>query len=106
MNLAVIKSKLEDDFISYKLAKFVKALLDLELISDDIYHAFIFNSTDEKVIELMNAGFNYQLIFFILNNNLQNEINMSDTGINVSQKFKDVLSLEDDFIRFEINKVL
>lgn len=106
VNLAVIKSKLEDDFISYKLAKFVKALLDLELISDDIYHAFIFNSTDEKVIELMNAGFNYQLIFFILNNNLQNEINMSDTGINVSQKFKDVLSLEDDFIRFEINKVL
>ena len=54
----------------------------------------------------MNAGFSYQLISFVINKNLQNEISLSATGITVSQKFKDVLNLEDDFIRFEINKML
>ena len=106
VNLAVIKSKLEDDFISYKLAKFVKALLDLELISDDIYHSFLFNSTNAKIIELMNAGFSYQLISFVINKDLQNEISLTATGITVSQKFRNALNLEDDFIRFEINKIL
>ncbi len=106
INLAVIKSKLEDDFISYKLAKFVKALLDLELISENIYHSFLFNSTNTKIIELMNAGFSYQLISFVINKDLQNDISLTATGLTVSQKFIDMLNLEDDFIRFEINKIL
>lgn len=80
--------------------------MDLELISDDIYHSFLFNSTNAKIIELMNAGFSYQLISFVINKDLQNEISLTATGITVSQKFRNALNLEDDFIRFEINKIL
>ncbi len=106
VNLAVIKSGLEDNFISYKLTKFVKALLDLDLISDEVFHSFMYNSVDKKTIELINAGFSYQLISFIMKNNLKDEITISKIGLSVTDKFIEILQQQDDFIRFEIGKML
>ena len=106
VNLAVIKSELEDNFISYKLAKFVKALLDLDLLSDEVYYSFVYNSMDKKIIELMNAGFSYHLLSFVLKNNLQDEIAISNAGIKVTDRFMEVFQKQDDFIRFEISKML
>lgn len=106
INLAVIKSKLEDDFISYKLAKLVKTLLDLDLISKSVYNKFLYNTDDEAIIYLINAGLSNQLITFIKENNLFDDFKFSETGFIVSDKFKTILENEDDFIKYEINKLL
>lgn len=106
INLAVIKSKLEDDFISYKLAKLVKTLLDLGLISKSVYNKFLYNTDNETIISLINAGLSNQLITFIKDNNLFDDFKFSETGFIVSDRFKKILENEDDFIKFEINKML
>lgn len=106
INLAVIKSKLEDDFISYKLAKLVKTLLDLNLISKSVYNKFLYNTDDESIINLINAGLNNQLITFIKENNLFNDFKFSETGFIVSDRFKTILENQDDFIKYEISKLL
>lgn len=106
VNLAVIKSKLEDDFLSYKFAKIVKSLFDLELIDDDLYNIFLYNTTNKEIINLMKLGFSFQLINFIKDNKMENEIKISNTGITVSEKFLQTLSNEDDFIQFEITKYI
>lgn len=106
INLAVIKSKLEDDFLSYKFAKIVKSLYDLELINEDLYNSYLYNTTDKEVINLLKLGFSFQLVNFIKENKLENEIKISNIGITVSDKFQEVLSNEDDFIQFEIKKFI
>lgn len=106
VNLAVIKSKIEDDFISYKLTRLVKALLDFELITESVYNEFLYNTDDKTVIEMINAGFGYQLISFILENNLENDIVLEETGFKVTDNFRGVLQEQDDFIKFEIGKFI
>lgn len=106
INLAVIKSKLEDDFLSYKFAKIVKSLYDLELINEDLYNSYLYNTTNKETINLMKVGFSFQLINFIKDKKLESEIKISNTGVTVSEKFLEVLSAEDDFIQFEIKKFL
>lgn len=106
INLAVIKSKLEDDFLSYKFAKIVKSLYDLELINEDLYNSFLYNTTNKETINLMKVGVSFQLINLIKDKKLENEIKISNTGVTVSEKFLEVLSAEDDFIQFEIKKFL
>lgn len=106
INIAVIKSKLEDDFLSYKFAKIVKSLFDLELIDEDLYNSYLYNTTNKEYINLMKLGFSFQLINFIKDKKLENEIIISNIGVTVSEKFQEVLSCEDDFIQFEIKKFL
>ena len=106
INLSVIKSKLEDDFLSYKFAKIVKSLYDLELINEDLCNSYLYNTTNKETINLMKFGFSFQLINFIKDKKLENEIKISNTGVTVSEKFLEVLSAEDDFIQFEIKKFL
>lgn len=106
INLAVIKSKLEDDFLSYKFAKIVKSLFDLELIDEDLYNRYLYNTTDKEVINLLKLGLSFQLINFIKENKLESEIEISNTGVTVSEKFQEALNVEDDFIQFEIKKFI
>ena len=97
---------MEDDFLSYKFAKIVKSLYDLELINEDLYNSYLYNTTNKETINLMKFGFSFQLITFIKDKELENEIMISNTGVTVSEKFLEVLSAEDDFIQFEIKKFL
>lgn len=106
VNLAVIKSKIEDDFVDFKIQKLVKTLLDLELISNELFNKFLYNTTDEKKTQLMSMGLSRQLFAFIEENNLFDDVNISLSGIEVSKRFKEVLMNQDDLIRFEIEKFI
>ncbi|MGB4399894.1 MAG: hypothetical protein WBJ10_11025, partial [Daejeonella sp.] len=52
INLAIVKLKLEDDFISFKLNKFIVAMFDYKLITSDEYNLYIYGTTNQKKIEL------------------------------------------------------
>lgn len=106
INLAVIKSKIEDDFLNYKFAKLVKSLFDLQLIDENLYNKYLYNTVDIKIINLLKLGFSFQLINFVEDKNLGNEITITKTGITVTEKFREALSKEDDFIQYEIKKFI
>ncbi len=107
VNYAVIKMKIEDDFVSYDLAKYVKALFDFALIGEDDYNLFLYGTSDKKKIDLLKMGFNLQLIAFLEEYGLYDELRFVDGAIACDdEKFKKALEQQDDLIQFEIRKAL
>ena len=92
--------------MNYKFAKLVKSLFDLQLIDENLYNKYLYNTVDIKIINLLKLGFSFQLINFVEDKNLGNEITITKTGITVTEKFREALSKEDDFIQYEIKKFI
>lgn len=106
VNLAIVKAKIEDDLISYKFASFVKSLYDLKIINEDTYNLFTYNTTSQVKISLLKSGLSHQVIKFIEEYNLFNDIKVVDFGYQVSETFTRMLQIQDDFIKFEIEKII
>ncbi len=106
VNLAVIKSKIEDDFIGFKLVKLVKTLLDLDLISESDYNKFLYGTNDVNKLQLIKMGLSPVIMNFIEINHLGTEIEFENGMIKVSKQFKSVLNNQDDFIKYEIEKLI
>ncbi len=106
INLAVIKSKIEDDFISFKLTKFVKTLYDLKIINKEDYDEFLYNTRDSEQLKLLKSGLSISAIKFIKESNLESDFKITDIGVITTEKFNDILEAQDDYIKFEFNKIL
>lgn len=107
VNLAVVKIKIEEDFISFTLAKFIEALFDFEIISEEDYNQYIYGTKNKKNIKLTKAGFSSRLITKLENDNQLTNLNFDENNnITANQKFKEFLSEVDDFYKFEIERHL
>ena len=106
INLAVIKAKIEDDFVSYKLGKFVKTLLDLELIENSEYEEFLYGTNDINKLKLIKMGLSPIIMNFLDSNQLGKEIEFENGILKVSPKFKSVLEEQDDYIKYEVGKLI
>jgi hypothetical protein len=106
VNIAIIKSKIEDDLISYTIANFVKSLFDLNIIGEDTYNNFLYDTVSTQKIDLLKSGLSHQVINFIEENKLLQDISFHDYGFQVTDKFKQIILEQDDFIKFEISKTI
>lgn len=106
LRYAVIKSKIEDEFLDYGITPFVKVLKDVNMLDESFYNKFVYGTDDETLINLYKFGLSYQLISFIVENNLVKEFIFKNGKIIPNEKFVEVLNKQDDYIRFEINKFL
>lgn len=107
VNLAVVKLKMEDDFISYKLNKFVIMLHDYNLISINEYNLFIYGTEDEKKIFLTKSGLTINLITKLDSDNQLGNIDFDPyNNLVANQEFKSYLSKLNDLHRYEINKFI
>lgn len=106
INLAVVKTKIEDDFVGFKLGKLVKTLFDLNLIEESEYDRFMYGTNDHAKIQLMKMGISPMLLMFIEENHLEKEYKIDNGIIDITDKFKEILNKEDDFIKFEIDKLV
>lgn len=61
INLAILKIKEEQDFVEYKLMKFIEVLNDLGLLERDFYDRVKYGSSDKKVICLLKNGISIEL---------------------------------------------
>ena len=61
INLAVVRIKDENDFIDYKLMKFVDILIDLGLIEHDLSERIKYGTNDGRIICLLRNGFSREL---------------------------------------------
>ncbi|MBZ9731668.1 hypothetical protein LB467_18445 [Salegentibacter sp. JZCK2] len=107
VNLAVVKLKMEDDFISYKLNKFVIMLFDYNLISKDDYNLFIYGTYDEKKISLTKSGLTINLISKLDSDNQLKNIDFDPfNNLIANPEFKSYLEDLNDLHRYELNKYI
>lgn len=107
VNLAIVKLKIEDDFISFKLNKFIVLLFDLELISKEEYHEIVYGTTDENIIALTKYGLNISLVNKLQNDNQIDNINFDEfNNIRVNNEFRNYYQNLSDFQKFEIDRFI
>jgi hypothetical protein len=107
VNLAIVKLKMEEDFVSFKINKFIVMLFDYDLISQDDYNLYIYGTTDEARIALTKFGLNISLINRLSDDNQLQNLRLDPfNNLTASAEFLQFLSSVDDFYRFEVNRYL
>lgn len=105
VNLAIIKIKMEEDFISYKLNKLIVFLFDYHLIEEDQYNFYVYGTTDNKKIDLSKYGLNISLISRLSKDNQLQNLKFDEHNNLISdESFNEYLETIDDFSRFEISR--
>ena len=67
VNLAIVRIKEEQEFVSYMLMKFVEVINDLSLINGDTYLKIKFSTSDPYKILLIRNGFSSSLSTLLIN---------------------------------------
>lgn len=107
VNLALVKLKIESDFVSYTLNQYVSLLKELDLITDDEYSQFIYGTTSKRNAEFTKLGLSGSLIYKLEKDNQLKNIQIDNLGhVTANDKFKSYLSNQDDLMQFEIHKYL
>lgn len=107
LNICIIKLKLEDSFISFKLNKFIVFLYDYGLISEKEYHKYIYGTTDVNKIALTKLGLGCSLLTRLDNDGqLKNLLFDSNRNVITNKDFENYVETIDDFYRFEIERIL
>lgn len=107
INLAIVKIKMEEDFVSFKLNRFFNLMLDLRIITDEEYNLTIYGTSDSKKLRLIKIGLSINVISRLENDNqLQNIFFDKNKNLMSNQAFEQYKEIIDDFFRFELNKFL
>lgn len=105
VNLAIVKLKLENDFINYTLIKFFQLMLDYEIITNEYYNIIVYGTNDKKKLNLLKQGLAINIINKLdSDNQIKNIIIDENNIISGNKKFEEYKKTLDDFFRFEIDK--
>lgn len=107
VNLALVKIKIESDFVSYRLNEYVKALHDLRLITENEYNLHIYGTTKKANADFVKMGISGSLVNKLERDN--QTINISITalgGVSYNNIFLDYVKSQDDLFQFEIRKYI
>jgi len=107
INLAIVKLKMEDDFISFKLNKFIVMMFDYKLITTDEYNLYIYGTTDQKKIGLTKFGLSVSLISRLENDGQLNNLSFDEfNNLKGNPDFNIFVNSIDDFYKFEIRRYI
>lgn len=106
-NIALVKIKLEEDFVSFKLKKLITFLYDFELITKEAYFLAVYGTIDEDVINLTRIGLGPSVTKMLRDNNQIENISFDQNGNLISNEtFKEFLEHQSELFKFEINKYI
>ncbi len=109
VNLAIVKLKIEEDFISYKLNSLIAFLHDFKVISDEYYYNYIYGTNDQKVINLARYGLSINIIYKFQKDRKLHLLDFDNYGnLTVLQKteFAKYLEKQPELFKFEVSKYL
>ena len=107
VNLSIIKIKLEDDFVSFKLNKFFQLMLDYELISQQLYNDLVYGTNDPLILSLSKLGLSMHVINKLVKDEQLCNLSIDEyKNLTYNEKFLEYKNASDDFFRFELNKFL
>jgi len=106
-NIAIVKQKLEEDFVSYKLHMFFQLMYDYGLLSKDEYHTIIYGTTDPQKLRLVKMGLTINIINRLGEDGQLGNISIDDNNnLYVNDAFNRYKQQVDDFYRFQLSKFL
>lgn len=104
-NIALVKIKLEEDFVSFKLKKLITFLYDFELITKRAYFLAVYGTDDENVINLTRIGLGPSITRVLKENDQIQNISFDQNGNLISNEvFRTFLANQSELFKFEINK--
>lgn len=107
VNLLVVKTKIEQDFLSYQYLRAVSFLHDVRVISLDEYNMEIYGTTDIEKIQLLKLGITAGLLKILTKEKQIKNIERDKYGnIQGNIKLKEFCMQADDYTRFEIRKYI
>ena len=106
-NIAIVKQKMEEDFVSFKLRMFFQLMLDYSMLSEDEYYEILYGTTDRKKIYLVKTGLTINLINRLEKDDQLKNITFDKNGnLITNDLFELYLKQADDFYRFELSRFL
>lgn len=106
-NIALIKIKLEEDFVSFKLKKLITFLYDFELIAKETYFIAVYGTSDEDLINMTRIGLSPSVTKKIRDSSQIDNISFDQNGNLISNDaFKAFLENQPELFKFEINKYI
>ncbi len=106
-NIAIVKQKMEEDFVSFKLRMFFQLMLDYSILSDDEYYEILYGTTDRKKIYLVKTGLTINLINRLEKDDQLKNITFDCNGnLAANDLFDTYMKSADDFYRFELSRFL
>lgn len=107
VNLAIVKLKIEDDFVSFCLNKYITALYDFGLLNEEQYNISIYGSSDIRKSNLRKLGLSGGIISRLENDKQLENITVDRfNNITINDDFKRYKNSVDEFYQFELNKYL
>lgn len=106
-NLALVKLKMEDDFVSFKINKFIVMLFDYGFISTNEYNKYIYGTTDEQKIRLTKYGLSVGMISKLEKDNQLHNLEFDEfNNLRAKPAFDEFLLTVNDFYKFEIRRYI
>lgn len=106
-NIAIIKLKMEEDFISFKFNKIVEISLEFGIISQDEYNKLIYGMISEEQLKLVKQGVPVNLINKMSKDDQLKNINFNHLNIPIGNfDLKEYYNKQDDFYKFQIDKFI
>ena len=107
INLLIVKTKVEQDFLGFQYNRAVNFLHDNEYISDERYNLEIYGTNDEHKIQLLNLGLSSSLLHVLDDGNQIQNITFDAHGNMIgNEKLKAFKSDQNAFTRYEIDKYI
>lgn len=107
VNIAIIKQKIEEDFVHYKLNMFFQLMYDYGIISTEEYHSIIYGTSDPKKLQLIKMGLPINIINRLEQDNQLNNITVDKySNLDANEAFQKYKDSMDDFYRFELSRLL
>ncbi|MGO1597425.1 MAG: DEAD/DEAH box helicase [Sphingobacteriaceae bacterium] len=107
INLAIVKIKIEEDFVSFKLNKLIMFLFDFELIPEDYYLNYVYGTEDPQLIELIRFGLNVSIVKKLSTDQQLSNLGFDQIGnLLCNANFRQYLSTQSELLQFELNKYL
>ena len=108
-NIAIVKLKIEEDFISFKLNSLIVFLYEFDIIPEDYYFNYIYGTNDLNLIKFVRFGLSINVISKLKKDNQINNLELDRNG-NLFVKNKDAFDLylnsQQELFQFEIKKYL
>ncbi len=103
--LFLAKYKTEDDYLGFTLSRFVRILYRTNLIDQDRFQTFIYGTSDQRSVNLIQAGVPLSLIKILKENDMYDDIYLDDYGnVKIGRKLQAFSKRADDYIGFEIGQ--
>lgn len=107
VNVAIVKLKMEEDFISFKYSKFIELALEFDIITQDEYNVLLYGTSAINEIKLMKQGFSPNLLTKLRKENQISNIYFNENNMACgNEDFKNYFDAQDDFNKFQIDKFI